>query len=208
MNVLRSVFAVLVCLFGFSLSAGAASAAVGIQIDLSTQRMQVVNEKGERFDWAISSGRSGFNTPRGAFKPYSLRRMHYSRKYQMAPMPHSIFFLGGYAIHGTSAVRQLGRPASHGCIRLAPGHAAKLFAMVQKEGASITIAGSPPNQNVASKADRAARMKIAAAKRLKNERALAARESIATPMAFAPVTRAPGVRAWQAAPLERTYPGN
>jgi hypothetical protein len=59
-------------------------------------------------------------------------------------MPHSIFFLGGYAIHGTYSTAQLGRPASHGCVRLAPGNAAALFAMVKSEGARISIAGTPP----------------------------------------------------------------
>lgn len=76
--------------------------------------------------------------------PTSLQRMHYSKKYHNSPMPHSIFFRGGYAIHGTGAVSQLGRPASHGCIRLAPGNAARLFQMVKAEGASIHISGSPP----------------------------------------------------------------
>jgi hypothetical protein len=78
--------------------------------------------------------------------------MHYSRKYHMSPMPHSIFFRGGYAIHGTYAVGALGRPASHGCVRLAPGNAAKLFAMVQKEGARISISGSPAGNTMIAKA--------------------------------------------------------
>ncbi len=208
MGFVKSAFAAFACLFALSLSAGSASAMVGIQIDLSTQRMQVVNDKGERFDWAISSGRWGFHTPRGEFQPYSLQRMHYSRKYHMSPMPHSIFFRGGYAIHGTGSVRQLGRPASHGCIRLAPGNAAQLFAMVQKEGARITIAGTPPNQNVASKASRAARMKVAQAKRLKQQaRALASRRTNANPMAYAPTQPTPNLRTWQASPAERSYPG-
>jgi len=59
-------------------------------------------------------------------------------------MPHSIFFAGGYAIHGTYETRSLGRPASHGCVRLSPAHAAVLYQMVQAEGARITISGSPP----------------------------------------------------------------
>ncbi len=70
--------------------------------------------------------------------------MHYSRKYHMSPMPYSIFFAGGYAIHGTYATAYLGRPASHGCVRLSPENAATLFHMVQAEGARISISGSPP----------------------------------------------------------------
>jgi len=69
--------------------------------------------------------------------------MVHSAKYDNAPMPHSIFFHGQYAIHGTNAVRNLGRPASHGCIRLSPAHAATLFAMVRRQGAEIRIVGSP-----------------------------------------------------------------
>jgi hypothetical protein len=70
--------------------------------------------------------------------------MHYSRKYDMSPMPYSIFFRGGYAIHGSYATGALGRPASHGCVRLAPENAAVLYQLVQMEGASISITGSPP----------------------------------------------------------------
>jgi hypothetical protein len=59
-------------------------------------------------------------------------------------MPHSIFFSGGYAIHGTYEIAALGTPASHGCIRIAPSHAAALFQMVRAEGARISISGAPP----------------------------------------------------------------
>ena len=106
----------------FSLAALAyvapASARVQIEIDLERQKMTVSNERGQRFVWPVSTGRKGYRTPRGEFRPQSLRRMHHSRKYAMAPMPHSIFFHGGYAIHGTNSVGRLGRPASHGCVRM------------------------------------------------------------------------------------------
>jgi lipoprotein-anchoring transpeptidase ErfK/SrfK len=65
--------------------------------------------------------------------------MHYSRKYDNAPMPHSIFFKGGYAIHGTNHVGMLGRPASHGCVRLSPANASILYAIVGKDRGSTTI---------------------------------------------------------------------
>jgi lipoprotein-anchoring transpeptidase ErfK/SrfK len=65
--------------------------------------------------------------------------MWYSRKYDMSPMPNSIFFLGGYAIHGTGYVNGLGRPASHGCVRLAPGNAAALFNLVRGRMGSTRI---------------------------------------------------------------------
>ncbi len=130
-------------LAGVVLAGTQAQARVFIKIDLSSQTMHVQSEEGS-FAWPISTARSGYRTPRGSYRPYLLLRMHYSRKYHMSPMPYSIFFAGGYAIHGTYETRWLGRPASHGCVRLAPGNAALLFHMVQREGAAISITGSPP----------------------------------------------------------------
>jgi hypothetical protein len=124
-----------------------AQALVRIHIDLSAQRMQVEADNGS-YSWPISTAASGYVTPRGSFAPTSLQRMHYSHKYHMSPMPYSIFFLGGYAIHGTYETSHLGRPASHGCVRLSPDHAAALFHMVQVEGARISISGSPPRTSV------------------------------------------------------------
>jgi L,D-transpeptidase catalytic domain len=174
----------LVCGF-FWLSS--AQATVRIDIDLTTQTMKVEGAT-ESYDWPVSSARSGYVTPHGSFKPYSLQRMHYSRKYHMSPMPYSIFFAGGYAIHGTYSVSQLGRPASHGCIRLAPGNAAKLYQMVKAEGASITIAGTPPGGHMMAKANGA---KYAAAHHKKAMHELA----------YAPYHQAsPSVGSWQANP--------
>ena len=118
-----------------------AYALVRIDIDLSEQRMHVESGSGETYDWPISSGRPGHLTPRGVFHPIALYLMVHSLKYDNAPMPHSIFFLSDYAIHGTNAVGHLGRPASHGCVRLAPGAAATLYGMVEAEGATIRIHG-------------------------------------------------------------------
>ncbi len=132
---------VLAALFAVST---AARAKVSINVDLSSQRMHVTSDSGESHSWAISSGRPGYRTPRGVFHPTSLQAMHRSRQYDDSPMPHSIFFDGGYAIHGTFETRGLGRPVSHGCVRIAPSAAAKLFAMVRAEGASITIRGQAP----------------------------------------------------------------
>ncbi|WP_439495486.1 L,D-transpeptidase family protein [Bosea sp. (in: a-proteobacteria)] len=119
--------------------AGMASAQAGVQVrvDIAAQRMQVTTSDGEIYNWAISSGRKGFRSPNGVYRPTRLERSWYSRKYGGA-MPHAVFFRGGYAIHGTGAVGALGRPASHGCIRLHPANAAKLFALVKKHGASQT----------------------------------------------------------------------
>ena len=120
-----------------------AQALVRVQIDLTHQRMHVTSAEGD-YDWPISSARSGFSTPGGSYAPTHLELMHYSKKYHMSPMPHAIFFRGGYAIHGTYETGSLGRPASHGCVRLSPGNAARLYSMVQSEGARIGISGTPP----------------------------------------------------------------
>ena len=142
MRIFALAFALLCSLFSLNQTA---QAAVTISIDLSSQTMNVQSDKtGESINWAISSGRSGYVTPRGSFKPYSLQRMHYSRKYNNSPMPHSIFFRGGYAIHGTGAVSQLGRPASHGCIRLPSKMAPILFDHVAL-GTPVTITGKGPD---------------------------------------------------------------
>ena len=131
-------------LVALGLWTGAARAAVDIQVDLSTQTMHVTTGSGETRDWPVSTARFGYSTPRGHFGVQSLQAMHYSRKYHNSPMPHSIFFHGGYAIHGTYDTKALGRAASHGCVRLSPAHAAELFAMVMAEGARISIVGSAP----------------------------------------------------------------
>jgi hypothetical protein len=115
-----------------------ASAEVLIQIDKSSQRMTVSVDGAQKHVWPVSTGRSGYGTPNGRFRPQWLARSHFSRKYYNSPMPHSIFFHGGFAIHGTTYISRLGGPASHGCVRLHPGHAAALFALVSQHGKSAT----------------------------------------------------------------------
>ena len=115
-----------------------ARADVVVQIDKSSQRMAVSVDGAARYSWAVSTGRGGYGTPSGVFHPQSLVRMHYSRKYYNSPMPHSIFFYYGFAIHGTNDISRLGGPASHGCVRLHPSHAAALYALVQRSGARNT----------------------------------------------------------------------
>ena len=119
-------------------------AAVNVRIDLSTQKMTVSEDGEVLYQWAISSGRSTHRTPTGSYRAQWLDRNHRSSLYNNAPMPYSVFFRGNYAIHGTNEVRRLGNPASHGCVRLHPANAAKLFALVQRNGlrqTSIVITG-------------------------------------------------------------------
>lgn len=166
---LRRVLAVMAAFFALFATVTAASARVDIKVDLASQRMQVSTADGESYNWAISSGRDGYRTIRGSFKPYRNEKKWYSRKYG-GNMPNAIFFRGGYAIHGTGAVGMLGRPASHGCVRLHPANSAKLFALVQKHGKGATriaINGIAPNQNsrfVKAKPEKA-KVQVAKAKR-------------------------------------------
>jgi len=111
-----------------------ARADVVARIDLSSQRMHVSVNGAPRYSWKISTARRGYRTPRGRYRPQWLSRHHRSRRYNNAPMPYSIFFYKGYAIHGTDQIRHLGRPASHGCVRLHPSNAAKLYGLVQRHG--------------------------------------------------------------------------
>jgi lipoprotein-anchoring transpeptidase ErfK/SrfK len=108
--------------------------AVQVHIDISSQAMSVRVNGWHHASWRVSTGREGYYTPRGSYSVKRMAKVYYSKKYDNAPMPNSVFFHGGYAIHGTNQVSRLGRPASHGCVRLAPGNAAQLFALVQQYG--------------------------------------------------------------------------
>ena len=130
-------------LCGLLALASRAEARVRVNVDLASQTMYVTSAEGS-YAWPISSARSGYRTPRGTYHVQRMEAMHRSHKYHDAPMPHSIFFSGGYAIHGTYEIAALGVPASHGCIRLAPQHAAALYQMVKQEGADIAINGAAP----------------------------------------------------------------
>jgi hypothetical protein len=105
-----------------------------LKADLKAQHL-IVEENGEvKYVWPISSGRAGYATKTGTFRPQWASRMHYSRQYDLSPMPHAVFFNKGAAFHATREVRYLGRPASHGCIRLAPSNAAHLYRLVHQHG--------------------------------------------------------------------------
>ena len=100
--------------------------------------MSVAVDGADLATWPVSTARRGYRTPAGSYHPYSLERMHYSRLYDDTPMPYSIFFRGGYAIHGTTETRNLGRAVSHGCVRLSPANARTLFELVQSHGRQNT----------------------------------------------------------------------
>ncbi len=123
-----------------------------VKVNLATQRLDVMTGGATLHSWPISSGRTGFETPRGTFRAQWAAKMWYSRKYDLAPMPHAVFINGGVAIHATSSTGMLGRPASHGCIRLAPANAATFYSLVHKHGlkqTQVQVFGTPPAPRVA-----------------------------------------------------------
>ena len=115
-----------------------ALADVVVHIDKSAQRMSVSVNGQPRYTWPVSTGRSGYGTPSGVFAPQTMARSWFSKKYYNSPMPYSIFFYHGFAIHGTTDIRRLGGPASHGCVRLHPSNAAALYALVERNGRGNT----------------------------------------------------------------------
>lgn len=128
-----ALFAVLV-----SAAPAAAQRSLVARIDLSAQRMSVVIDGMPAYDWPVSTARRGYHTPTGSYRPQRMYRRYFSRKYDNSPMPYAIFFRGGYAVHGTGYIRSLGRPASHGCVRLHPANAATLYALVGEVGKRST----------------------------------------------------------------------
>ncbi len=117
-------------------------------IDLANQRMTVRDAEGNTYGpWKISSARGGYVTPTGTYSVNYTSRMHYSKQYHWSPMPYSVFFNRGVATHGTNATGALGRPASHGCVRLHTRNAKTFYNLVEKHGKKLTqikVHGTPP----------------------------------------------------------------
>jgi hypothetical protein len=120
-------------------TATSAQAEIIITVNKSAQRMTVVRDGQPLYNWPVSTGRSGYATPSGSFTAFRMEADHHSDEWDDAPMPHSIFFTKiGHAIHGTFDAKNLGKPASHGCVRLSPENAATLFDLVAQEGVTKT----------------------------------------------------------------------
>ena len=128
--------------------AAPAHASILVTIDKTTQRMSVAVDGATRYVWPVSTGRPGYDTPNGTFRPFRMEADHFSKEWDDAPMPHSVFFTKiGHAIHGSLDTRHLGSAASHGCVRLSPEHASTLYALVQAEGltdTTVMVAGRTP----------------------------------------------------------------
>jgi L,D-transpeptidase catalytic domain len=125
---------------------GAAQAKIAITVDKNAQQMTVAVDGVVRYQWPVSTGNPSHETPNGTFQTFRMEADHFSKEFDDAPMPHSIFFTKvGHAIHGTESESRLGTPVSHGCVRLSRDNAATLYALVQKDGVlntSVTLTGS------------------------------------------------------------------
>jgi len=154
--------------------AAPANANIVVTIDKTTQSMAVSVDGTERYVWPVSTGRAGYDTPNGTFKPNRMDADHLSQEWDNAPMPHTIFFdLHGHAVHGFFDVKHLGLPVSHGCVRLSPDHAATLFDLVKAEGmkdTTVIVSGRTPGADGVPVARRNAPVQ----------------ESVAEPMQIAP----------------------
>jgi lipoprotein-anchoring transpeptidase ErfK/SrfK len=142
-------------------AAEAPKSSVVINIDKSTQEMTVFVDGIEQHRWSVSTGSRGYSTPSGEYTVSSMNKIWYSKQWDNAPMPHAVFFTKkGHAIHGTTEVKRLGNPASHGCVRLAPKNAETLFYLVKETGmenAQVILTGTTPGgegPNVASTGSR------------------------------------------------------
>jgi lipoprotein-anchoring transpeptidase ErfK/SrfK len=134
----RLVVAFLAFLFVQIHSPSAFAANLIANISLSSQTMTVSQNGIVRYRWKVSTARKGYVTPKGSWSAKWLSRNHRSRKYDDAPMPYAVFFNGGYAVHATFDLKRLGRPASHGCIRLHPENAAAFFSLASQYGLKNT----------------------------------------------------------------------
>ncbi|MGA9824996.1 MAG: L,D-transpeptidase [Methylocystis sp.] len=128
--------------------AEASRAAVLVYIDKTNQQMTVSLDGAERYRWPVSTGRAGYSTPSGTYTATSMNEIWYSKEFDNAPMPHSIFFMkDGHAIHGSFEVKNLGKPVSHGCVRISPQNAAILYELVRENGlenTKVVLTGSSP----------------------------------------------------------------
>ena len=128
---------------------GANKSAILVYIDKTDQQMTVSLDNVEKYRWPVSTGKAGYSTPSGTYTATSMNEVWYSKQYDNAPMPHAVFFMkDGHAIHGTFEVKNLGKPVSHGCVRISPENAAILYGLVQENGlenTKVVLTGSSPD---------------------------------------------------------------
>src|SRR5215471_8916797 len=126
--------------------------AILININKAKQRMTVFVDGIEKYHWPVSTGRAGYSTPSGSYTATSMNEIWYSKEWDNSPMPHSIFFIrDGHAIHGSYEVKNLGKPVSHGCVRISPENATTLYALVKQNGLAntqVVLTGVTPGESL------------------------------------------------------------
>ena len=183
---------------------GAAQAKISITVDKNAQMMTVAVDGVQRYQWPVSTGNPSHETPNGTFQTFRMEEDHYSKEFDDAPMPHSIFFTKvGHAIHGTESESHLGVPVSHGCVRLSRANATTLYALVQQEGVlntTVTLTGS---SQIALARNPRSRANIAVARRDPTQPYDQQYNAAGDPVVITPQQPAPG----QYAPQQRADDG-
>ena len=184
---------------------GAAQANVSITVDKNAQLMTVAVDGVERYQWPVSTGLPSHETPNGSFRTFRMEEDHYSKEFDDAPMPHSIFFTKiGHAIHGTDSESRLGTPASHGCVRLSRANASTLYALVEREGVlntTVTLTGS---SQIALARNPRTRANTAVARRDPAEPYAPQYNAAGDPVVLTPQRRAPGQYVRRSGPMTAT----
>jgi hypothetical protein len=188
---------------------GAAQAKVSITVDKNAQLMTVEVDGVERYQWPVSTGIPSYETPNGTFRTFRMEEDHYSKEFDDAPMPHSIFFTKiGHAIHGTDSVNRLGTPASHGCVRLSRANASTLYALVEREGVlntTVTLTGS---SQIALARNPRNRANTAVARRDPAEQDAPQYNAAGDPVVLTPQRRVPGQYSQERADDGYYYPAD
>lgn len=119
-----------------------------IHVNKALQQMTVTVDGEQRYVWPVSTGQSGYDTPNGDWKPFRMEKDHFSKEWDDAPMPNSIFFtMEGHAIHGTFDAKHLGQAASHGCVRLSRANSETLWKLVKQQkmaNTKVVLTGEIP----------------------------------------------------------------
>lgn len=117
-------------------SAAPATGTLVVTVDLQARVISAFRDGHEIGTAVVLVGTQSHPTPLGTFPVLSKSREHFSRKYDNAPMPHSLWLTTtGIAIHGSPVMNGY---ASHGCIGVPDEFAAKLFAAT-KRGDKVII---------------------------------------------------------------------
>jgi lipoprotein-anchoring transpeptidase ErfK/SrfK len=107
-----------------------------ISVSIGSQRVKIYDANGLFAEAPVSTGMPGHPTPLGVFSVIEKDRYHHSNIYSGAPMPFmQRITWGGVAMHAGVLP---GYPASHGCIRMPPEFATKMWGWT-KMGARVFV---------------------------------------------------------------------